>query len=167
MRGRFRTVQLAVAGVVMAVALCAAPRSHAAMVSAEESGAISLFQASAVVGGQQTTRAAFTIPTAGKIIITLRDLVWPAALESLTFCLTDAPETKVFTSLTGPGEYTFDIGSSGQFFGWITTVAQGSADLGRYSVDISLVPVPLPAALGLLLSGLAGLALLRRRRSQV
>lgn len=57
----------------------------------------------------------------------------------------------------GPGSLP-----AGTYSMWVQDTGGGSTD---YGFDLNVAPVPLPGAAGLLISGLAGLGVLRRRRA--
>jgi hypothetical protein len=153
---------------VLAV-LMAPLASHATMLTPSNSGSIEVLDVSALISDKQTTRAAFTIPFAGQVTVTLRDLAWPEKLASLSFCLTDSHE--VLGRLSAPGSVSIDVGTPDKLFAFVSGGAEGALDLGLYSLQVTLAPltglapVPLPATSWLLLSGFGIVMVLRRPAS--
>lgn len=75
----------------------------------------------------------------------------PAGTDILALLITNSLTGTGVTGPLGAGTYT-----------WL--VQQTGAELGGYSLDFVVAPVPVPAAFWLMASGMAGLAGLRRRR---
>lgn len=122
-----------------------------------------VFESSALIRAGQVTTAQFTIPVAGTVNVTLRDMEWPARFASLSFCLVQG--TSIVLQLTQPGSASFTLDHPASFFAFVAGTPQHASGLGLYSVNVSITPVPLPAAGLLLLSGIGGLAFLRKKRS--
>lgn len=111
---------------------------------------------------------------AGTLTVRFTDLLWPAALESMSFRLTTATGL-VIGAFEGAGERTFAIESPMTLFALVFGRATGGEanplGLGSFAVRIDYhasappAPVPLPAPALLLAAGLAGLSLARRRRA--
>ncbi len=77
-------------------------------------------------------------------------------LAGFSILPSDLLQTGAAPGAQGPGRYFLDIGPS----------ADTSSSVVRgYTLDLQLASVPQPATLPLLLAGLAGLAVARRRRS--
>jgi hypothetical protein len=141
--------------------LLAFSQAHADTVVLEKTGFIS---------GTQSFAFSIQAPTAGTFSVQLNNLAWPERLASLSFAATTA--TSVLETRTDGSLLKFNVGSAGNYFAHVAGTAQGSLNLGLYSMRISFLtegpPVPLPAALPLLLFGLAASAgLLRRRKESV
>lgn len=145
-------------------ALAVAPTlTGATTVAGAPTSPLTVFEASALIGAGQVTTGQFTIPVAGTVSVTLRDMEWPERFAALSFCLVEG--TNIVLQLTQPGTETFTIDRPLSFFAFVAGTPQHASGLGLYSLQIAITPVPLPAAGLLLLSGVAGLAFLRRRRS--
>ena len=116
----------------------------------------------------------FDIPFAGTLTIQLIDLTWPEKFSSLSFMMTSGHE--VLAKLDAPGTITYQLDAPGRFFGLLSAGAQGAMSLaeeamapGTYLLQMSLQqltqpqPVALPAAIWLLMSGVIGIGMMRRR----
>lgn len=128
-----------------------------------------LLKQSTLVINQQSNVYDFTVPGPGTLTIELEDLVWPNPLSSLSFSLDSA--RNVLGWVGSDGGLTLSMSHGGSYFVDVTGNAGGAFDLGLYSMQVDFyaqgTTVPLPAALILLLSGLAvlgGAHLARMRR---
>jgi hypothetical protein len=125
-----------------------------------------LYSSTAFLTGRQSFVESLDISGPGTLTVTLTNIAWPQQLASLNMVLGTA------SGLLGPemgaGTETFDVTGGRIFAQWFGT-AQGPLDVGVYSINIAFqpngVPVPLPASVALLASGLAFLAWQRRRRN--
>lgn len=127
------------------------------------------------IGANGTTPAPVPLVASGAGTLTVRftDLLWPAALQSMSFRLTTSTG-QVIGAFDGVGDRTFEISGPvtlfALVFGRATAGATNPLGLGSFALRIDYravvppAPVPLPAPLLLLASGLAGLSLARRRR---
>ena len=111
---------------------------------------------------------AFTIDTAGTYQATLTDFNFPSDFGQVALDVTTAVATE--GSLIGPGSFVFDA-EPGTYYASVYGVGGGALNLGLLGVQVEATstaitssPVPLPASLVLLLSGLAVLGPLERRR---
>ena len=115
----------------------------------------------------------FDISEAGVYKATLTDFNFPAPMSDTGMNVTTTTDS--LGSLMAPGSFTFDATPGTyfvSFFGFadILTPAQyrrcflPKTQLGMYGIDISAVPVP--AAAWLFGSGLIGLAVVARRKTQ-
>ncbi len=108
----------------------------------------------------------FIASTAGTVTLTTRTFAWGDLLSVLS--------TNVFIAgapalvLTGPGTLVFDVGAGQLFSASLRLATTGPRGYGMAGIDMSFVPlvapVPLPAGVWLLGSGLALLASSARKR---
>lgn len=116
--------------------------------------------------GSNLSVTEFRAPTAGVVTLTVVDDGLGALLQSLETYISTNGVTKY--TLTGPGSLVFTLESQQRFAASIYSVAKPSPGYGAYDLRVDFaaqaVSVPLPAGAGLLISGVAGLAGLRRRR---
>ena len=136
-----------------------APRAQAEVVLLEQSGLIS---------GSQSFVFDVMAPSAGTVSVKLANLAWPERLASVSFAFTTA--TSVLQRLPEASSLSFGISSPGAYYAHVAGVAQGALDIGLYSLRITfeagaVPPVPLPAALWLLLSGLGALTIRLRPKT--
>jgi hypothetical protein len=147
------------AGIVLAAAIAEIGSAGAAQV---------LYNGTGFVRGQQSFVQSFNISGPGTLTVTLSNIAWPEQLASLNMVLGTA------RGLMGPemgvGTETFNVNSGRVFAQWFG-VAQGPLDIGVYSMNIvfqpgGVTPVPLPASVALLASGLLLLGWQRRHRNE-
>lgn len=130
-----------------------------------------LYDEAGFVKGQETFSQALNITGPGVLTVTLTNISWPVQLSSLSFLLTTS--LGPVGSSMGAGTESFTL-SSGRYFAlWYGDAANGSQDplnLGVYGLKMTFQPyappVPLPASMWLLLSGLAILAWQFKTRRQ-
>lgn len=117
--------------------------------------------------GQQSVVQAFNIPQAGTLTVNLTNVDWPLPLASLNMVLSSGSGQLLGPEM-GAGTDTFHV-DAGTVYAQIFGKAQGLADAGLFSLNavesLNAMPVPLPASIVLLLSGLALLAWQRRGES--
>jgi hypothetical protein len=115
-----------------------------------------------LVWGTSLSVNALTLPGAGTLTIKLKDIGWPEALNSLSLLVTDLDG--VWQRLDGNGSLLINVSGPTQLFAAVYARADHHS-FGLYNLNASFAPVPLPAAAWLLLSGLGGLGLFRRKRA--
>ncbi len=145
------------AGLVLGVL---ATSAHAEMVTD------TLFESTTLVTGTSLTLTELNLTTPGKLIIDLDDLGWPTLLSTLSFCISDATHVlqSYVLSDTASGSWSFDVQAAGTLYATIFAKPDAAAKAGMYHVEVGFEhgsPVPLPAAVWFLLSGLAGLTAFR------
>jgi hypothetical protein len=127
-----------------------------------------LFDGSGFLRGTQSFTQTLNLTSAGTLTVTLSNIAWPQQLASLNFLLSSANGT------VGPemsaGTYSFAIAAGGNVFAQWFGTAQGPLNAGVYSLKIDFqaeagTPVPVPASVLLLLSGLALLLWQNRARN--
>ena len=125
--------------------------------AAESLGPEVLLQQTTMVMNQQSNVYSFTTPGPGTLMVQFSDTDWPTALQNVNLSI-DSP-SKVLGSLAVMGGLDLALAGAGTYYSDITAQAGGSLDVGVYSLQVEFLPqgatVPLPAALGLLLGGLA------------
>jgi hypothetical protein len=112
------------------------------------------------------------LASAGTLTVTMTDLAWPRPLADTSFQLS-SPTGLTLGSSTGFGTETYQItGPETVYalaFGQAAPLPGLAIGFGTYGLSINFEPasVPLPAAAGLLVSGLGLLGVAYRRRRRV
>ncbi len=123
---------------------------------------ILLAQTTMVVGTESTVDS-FTTPGAGTVTVSLQNLNWPMPLSALSFSATSADQV----IWNGGGSInnelaSFNVGAAGTYFAHIMASAQGSLNIGLYSLLMTFTPSGSPVPLGssgwMLLTGMFVLA---------
>jgi hypothetical protein len=126
-----------------------------------------LYDKSGFLSGQQSFVQALNITGPGTLTVTLTNDVWPQQLASLNMVLSSGNGSLLGPEM-GAGSDSFHVNGGLVYAQWFGT-AQGPLDMGLYSLNVQFtpsgaLPVPLPASLALLLSGLGVLFWQRRAR---
>jgi hypothetical protein len=100
----------------------------------------------------------------GQVNVQLRDIGWPAPLSELTLLVTDLDN--IWQRLDGPGSLLINVNGPANLFLAVFARSQDFRTPGLYNLRADFAPVPLPGAIWLLLSGLGGLGVIRRRRAR-
>jgi hypothetical protein len=159
--GTARTQRRVLGALLALTAIAAAPLASADTL---------LVEASPLISGTRSDVYTLSAPTAGSVSVSLSNLGWPDRLASLSFAL--ATSSGVLKTFSGDNQQTFDLGSAGTYYAIVTGTAAGHWNLGMYSLRMSFSAtsgptVPLPAALWLMLSGLAGIFGLTLRKQHL
>jgi hypothetical protein len=127
-----------------------------------------MYDGTTFVEGQQSFVQSFNISGPGTLTVTLATISWLDVISNLTgFVTTDSG---VLGSTMSAGTESFQVDSGTLYAHWFGN-AQGSFGIGVLGVKIEfqpsvVTPVPLPASLLLLLSGLGVLFGWQRRERQ-
>jgi hypothetical protein len=124
-----------------------------------------LYDASSFVEGQQSFTQSFNVSGPGTLTVSITDIAWLDIVSDLN-CFLSTASGLINPAANGGGSETFSVGSGPIYAHWFGS-AQGIYDLGVIGVKITFqpagIPVPLPASLVLLLSGLGVLFGWQRR----
>lgn len=124
-----------------------------------------LYDATGFLTGEQSFVQSFNITGPGTLTVSLVNVDWPEKLASLDMILSSGAGNLLGPEM-GAGTDSFRVDGGLVFAQWFGT-AQGPLDTGLYSLEVqfqpSAIPVPLPASILLLLSGVALLVWRSRR----
>ena len=131
-----------------------------------------LYDASSFVEGQQSFTQSFNVSGPGTLTVSITDIAWLDIVADLN-CFLSTASGLINPAANGngysSGSESFNVGSGPIYAHWFGS-AQGIYDLGVIGVKITFqpagIPVPLPASLVLLLSGLGVLFGWQRRPMQ-
>lgn len=128
-----------------------------------------LYESTALVSAPTITVTQLDLTSAGTLNISLKDLAWPDIAQALSFSLSSPTEviTRQSTSGTSPLVLSYDVTGPMTLFASVYAAPRATARAALYHMNISftsVAPVPLPAGVWLLLSGLAGLGAMSRKR---
>jgi hypothetical protein len=125
-----------------------------------------LYDNSGFLSGQQSFVQSFNITGPGTLTVSLTNVDWPQQLASLNMVLSSGSGGLLGPEM-GAGTDSFHVDGGLIFAQWFGT-AQGPLDTGVFSLKVQFLPnalpVPLPASMALLLSGL--ILLIWQRRYQ-
>jgi hypothetical protein len=106
--------------------------------------------------------------SSGTVTMSVSDLMWPQALQSLSFSITN--NQGVLKSLTGPGSLSYLVTGPMTLFADVYAQPNAADGAGLYHINVSFIAatpaVPLPAAGWLLLSGMVGLATFKKKMTK-
>ena len=124
-----------------------------------------LYDAASFVEGEQSFTQSFDITSPGTLTVSITDIAWLDIVADLN-SFVSTTGSLLNPTANGGGSETYNVGAGPIYAHWFGNAA-GIYDLGVIGVTISFqsaaLPVPLPASLVLLLSGLGVLFGWQRR----
>jgi hypothetical protein len=154
-----RPNQICLAAGVLCLSMSSA---HAAMITTP------LYETTTLVSAPTITVTQLDLTSAGTLQISLNDLAWPELAQSLSFSLSTPTSVieRQSTSGTTPTLFSYEVTGPMTLFASVYAAPRATARAALYHMNISftsVAPVPLPAGVWLLLSGLAGLSAMSRK----
>jgi hypothetical protein len=114
------------------------------------------------IKGTQIFTDSFDITTPGTLTVTLTAVPWLDTLQDLNCFLTTPGGGLMGATFVAGTSETVKVVPGEISVNWYGTAA-GTFKVGAYAMNVSLQAVPVPASLPLLLSGLLGLSVWRRK----
>jgi hypothetical protein len=126
-----------------------------------------MYDSAGFIQGQQSFVEAFNITSPGTLTISLSSVSWLDTVTDLNAFV--STPSGVLGSAMGPGTESTNVGPGMVYVHWFGD-ASGAYDLGVYGLKVTfqssgVSPVPLPASLLLLLSGLGLMVAWQYRRT--
>jgi hypothetical protein len=126
-----------------------------------------LYDGTTIFTGVSFTRMEFNVPAAGHLEITLRDMEFPALAGALSFALVEGGT--ILGLVNGTGSFSMDLDGPRTLFGYVYGVGAPLVSTASYYLNVThtyAAPIPLPAAIWLLLGGLGMTGWLGRRSTR-
>lgn len=126
-----------------------------------------LYDGNTIFSGVSFTRMQFDVPTAGHLEVTLKDMEFPALAGALSFALIEGGT--VLGLVNGTGSFSMDLDGPRTLFGYVYAVGAPTISTASYYLNVThqyAAPIPLPAAIWLLLGGLGMTGWLGRRSTR-
>jgi hypothetical protein len=128
-----------------------------------------LLISTSLVTAPTLTTSRLDLQSAGTLYVSLSDLKWPEVAKALSFSLSSPTQVIAPTSNSG-GLLAYDVTGPMTLFASVYAAPTATVGGALYHLSVrfasSAPPVPLPAAVWLLLSGLAGLGALGTRQTR-